>query len=74
GLSIFPNPVAEILNIRSNANIYQVTVYSITGQACRVFKLNSNEAQLDLSTLNAGIYFIKAQTANGSITQRIIKK
>jgi len=74
GLSIYPNPVADVLNIRSSANVRQITLYNITGQACRVFMINSNNANIDLSNLNPGIYFIKAETDNSNVIQRIMKK
>ncbi|MGC8803939.1 MAG: T9SS type A sorting domain-containing protein [Bacteroidales bacterium] len=73
-ISLYPNPVSDILNLRSSAQIFQVTVYNITGQALSTYKLSSNDAQLDLSNLNPGIYFINAKTANGQIIQRIIKQ
>jgi len=74
GLSIYPNPVADVLNIRSSDNVRQITLYNITGQACRVFMINSNNANIDLSNLNPGIYFIKAETDNSNVIQRIMKK
>lgn len=74
GLSIYPNPVSDILNLRSSATIHQITVCNITGQVCRVFSVNSKEARFDLGNLKSGLYFINVQTSNGNIIQRIVKK
>lgn len=73
-LSVYPNPVVDVLNIRSNETISMVTIYSMTGQLNRIASVNSNSAEINLSGLKNGIYFVKIQTANGTATQKVVKK
>ncbi|GGG59258.1 T9SS type A sorting domain-containing protein [Bizionia arctica] len=71
-LSIFPNPVNNVINIESpNAiKVNNAIIYSITGQV--VLEVQ-NRTKLDVSNLNSGIYLLKIETDNGSITRKIIK-
>ncbi|MEP0263003.1 choice-of-anchor B family protein [Dokdonia sp.] len=68
--SMFPNPSSGIIEITSNSSIGDVSVYNTLGQS--VYKMNSinNNIQLDLTHLQAGIYFV--QTDNS--TQKLILK
>ena len=69
--SLTPNPVNNILNINvQDTDVDKVIVASVTGQT--VFE--SNEAMLDLSTLQSGIYIVKIQfTNNQTAVQKIVK-
>lgn len=68
--SMFPNPSSGIVEIASSTSIGKVSVYNTLGQS--VYKTNSttNNMQLDLTHLQAGIYFV--QTDNS--TQKLILK
>jgi hypothetical protein len=68
--SMFPNPSSGIVEITSNSSIGNVSVYNTLGQS--VYKMNSitNTIQLDLTHLQAGIYFV--QTDNS--TKKLILK
>lgn len=61
-LSIYPNPVTDILTIQTDATVFTVTLYDMSG---RVVLTTYNETQLDLSFLNAGIYLADIRDANG---------
>jgi len=65
-LSIFPNPVNNILNIESREQINAVEIYAISGRKV----LQSNQNRINVSKLNAGIYIIKV---DNKVT-RFIKK
>ncbi|HOT13568.1 MAG TPA: Ig-like domain-containing protein [Bacteroidales bacterium] len=73
-LSVYPNPVVDVLNIRSNETISTVAIYSMSGQLNRIASVNGNSVELNLSGLKNGVYFVKIQTANGSTTQKVVKK
>ena len=56
----------------SSEKIDQVGVYTITGQQILV---ENKAQQINLSSLNTGIYFVKITTEGGiSFTQKVIKK
>ena len=58
--SIYPNPTEAITTITFNyseGQNYSLEVYSITGQLVKqTSSISSSEIQLDLSSLNGGIY------------------
>ena len=66
-LYIYPNPASSTLNIQTQSN--QATLIDLTGKTLLITKLKNGEAQLDVSSLNNGIYFL--QTDKGK-TQKII--
>ncbi|MET0759691.1 MAG: T9SS type A sorting domain-containing protein [Flavobacterium sp.] len=74
GLTYYPNPVTDILNIVCNEKIKTVTVYNTLGQ--EVYKQNSKDFnfQMQLSSLVTGSYFVKIKSDNKQNIFKIIKK
>jgi hypothetical protein len=68
--SIYPNPVTDKLNITSNDIITSVSIISPAGRVYYAGDSNSNEVQLDVAALPAGIYFVKI---NGADVRRFVK-
>jgi hypothetical protein len=66
-IKIYPNPVKDVLAIKSSFNFDNVKIYSIDGRLVK--KINRPENLIDLSILNSGIYFLKLK-ANG-VTENI---
>ncbi len=74
-LSIFPNPSKGIVNLKfNNTGGKQIEVYSILGNSVYNGTTTHGSAQIDLSDLNKGIYFVKISDQNGSnqITKKLI--
>ena len=74
GLSMYPNPVENQLEISANNTIKNITVFNILGSRVLNFEVNKSKASLDVSNLNIGIYLIKYTTENGVGTAKFIKK
>ena len=74
-LNLYPNPVNDKLYIVTEAEIEEVVVYDVYGRL-QVTKTPSqqDDATIDVSGLNSGIYFVKVVTDNGEIVKRFIKK
>ncbi|RRO25588.1 M12 family metallo-peptidase [Flavobacteriaceae bacterium 14752] len=74
-ISVYPNPVNDLLNINSEVALDKLEIFDINGKL--IFKKQLNQ-QLDvvtnLSFLNSGIYFMKLEGEKSSIIKRIIKK
>ena len=72
--SYYPNPVKDVLNIKSEKTIQSVEVFNMAGQKV----LNSSRiqnGQIDLSSVNPGIYVIRVILDNKQIeTFKINKK
>lgn len=71
-ISIYPNPATSILNV--NANGYnEVQIINMLGQVVYNTTMNDN-AQINVRNLNDGVYFVRLNGANGTTTQKFIKK
>ena len=72
--SVYPNPVKDVLSISNsiNAEINAVIVTDINGRTVKQF--NSNVSQINISDLNAGVYFVNINSNEGSTTKKIVKQ
>ncbi|MBR5215514.1 MAG: T9SS type A sorting domain-containing protein [Bacteroidales bacterium] len=72
---LFPNPANDRLFIVTEVEIEEVIVYDIYGRH-QVTETPSHQdmTSVNVSNLNAGIYFIKINTNQGEVIKRFIKK
>jgi hypothetical protein len=70
-IQIFPNPTSEIITIASNQVFETINVFDISGKMVysQTNNTKQNNLELDLSSLNNGIYFIHTQNANGEVSK-----
>jgi hypothetical protein len=69
-----PNPANDVLNIANTSNI-AVNTIQITDMNGRIVKeVKGMTNQINVSELNAGVYFLKIATDQGTGTTKIIKK
>lgn len=73
-LTYFPNPVNNILTLKNASAINSISVYNAIGQQVLSKSVDATNAVVDLSALNAGIYFVKVQAGENDKTIRIIKE
>lgn len=75
GFSFSPNPATEQIVVRTNENknTFFIEVYNMLGQKVLEKSSDAKETILDVSSLNAGSYFIKVQSEKGTSTQKLIK-
>lgn len=75
-LSVYPNPVNNVVTVY-NAGTVLMNKISITDINGRIVKTASyegvSETQLNISDLNAGIYFMNIDTNEGIATKKIVK-
>lgn len=70
-VTIYPNPATDLLSIKSNIKVDQVSVYDISGKKVNVL-LNNNK--VDVRNLPGGAYIINIETKDGKTTKKFIKK
>lgn len=71
-ISVYPNPVKDILNFKTEYNISKVEVYDIAG---RILSSNSvSENKIDLSNLKTGNYILKLFAENEIMNIKIMKE
>ncbi|MCK5401389.1 MAG: aryl-sulfate sulfotransferase [Flavobacteriaceae bacterium] len=69
-ISIYPNPIKNILFINARISITKIEVHDLLG---RLVKKSKNQDQINLSDLKSGLYILKLYVDGKSITKRIIK-
>lgn len=68
-----PNPVNNVLTLKAQENITNVSIVNLLGQEVIKAKPNALNATIDLSNIDNGAYFIKAQINDKKGTFKIIK-
>jgi hypothetical protein len=73
-IKLYPNPASTSFSIDAQEILEKVSVYNMLGQEVITKNINSQQAIIDISTLNVGVYVVKA-TINGiESTTRVVKK
>ena len=73
-ISLYPNPVANILTIGTNSSfaITSVQLYDVLGRL--VLQKEADFQSIDVSSLPAGLFMVVIETNRGLFTEKIIKK
>ncbi len=69
-IQIYPNPVKDVLNIRSNLEVKKLTVRDITGKVVLSEEVQQN---INMAHLSKGVYLLQVQTAEGLIEKKVMK-
>ncbi|MGV4414493.1 T9SS type A sorting domain-containing protein [Chryseobacterium sp. T1] len=70
-LSIYPNPVSDVLKIKSNDKIDTINIFDFSG---KLVSSNSNANEINVSNLIKGNYIIQITTDKKTHTEKFIKK
>ncbi len=66
-LTVFPNPAKDLVNVSLTEPNVTLSVYDITGsEVHQIISTQEKMIQLDVSSWNAGVYFLKYQSANNT--------
>lgn len=69
----FPNPVQNVLNVSSDKEITHIEVINMLGQTVLSKSFNTTQAQIDMSGLLSGNYFVRVTAGNTAQTLRVVK-
>lgn len=69
----FPNPVNDVLTIKAQKDVDNITVYNMLGQVVRRQTPNTRDCTVDLSVMQTGAYFVQVSIENTVETVRILK-
>lgn len=67
---IYPNPACQSLNIITTTAINHVEIYTMAGQKVSEQRCNGTQVSLNVSSLSAGMYFMKIYTEEGVSTKK----
>lgn len=68
---IYPNPATNNIRIESNSLIKMVRIVNVLGQEVYAQTAANRGLEINVSNLNAGVYFVTIETANGTKTSKI---
>jgi len=71
GVVVFPNPTSGVVKILNVEEIQSVEIYDLKGN--KKLQTFSNESQLDLSSLEKGVYFLKINMGGKPVIKRIVR-
>ena len=71
--SVFPNPVKDVLNIKSANAVDNVTVYDILGKVVLQENPRTISPTINMSGLATGSYLVKVTIGNASKTVKVLK-
>jgi hypothetical protein len=73
--AVYPNPAKGKLMVSSKQIIREIIIFNPLGQEIKNVNVNLKSAEINISKLNKGIYFLNLKLINGGIiSTRIIKK
>ena len=77
GLRLHPNPANTTLTVESDSPVREITIYDLTGKTMMTVNVRANDYSsqqaINISSLPAGIYLLRAVTDNGVKTARFVK-
>jgi len=75
-ISIYPNPVKDMVNItiKDNSSIKTIELYDVQGRLLQTQLVNNPTSELNMSSRPKGVYFIKIHTDWGVKVDKLIKE
>lgn len=68
-VNIYPNPASDVINIELGENTTDVVIYNNIGQVVRRLAGMSGVVEMNITDLNAGVYFVKV---NGKTEKLVV--
>ncbi len=73
-LSVYPNPFSGEVTLKLSKGKAQATIYNSLGEIIYSAQLTDQPLTIHLQEVPTGIYFLRAQSENGTVTKKIIKQ
>ena len=75
-ISIYPNPVQDVLNIRSKQTIETISIFDISGRLIQQINVIGNQNTISITTENlaSSVYFVTVETQQNAYTTKLVKK
>jgi PKD repeat protein len=71
-ITVYPNPVKDVLNINATGNMQEVQVMNIFGQTILDRKINNTVMLLNSTELKSGLYTLKVKMEDGDIFTKFV--
>lgn len=73
-LQFYPNPVEDILTIKTKESLKTYEVISAVGQQVKRGTFKANDYTINMQGLTKGVYFVKVFTDKMSVVEKVVKK
>lgn len=70
-VTLFPNPAKDRVIVKGE-DLCEIAVYDVAGRQVLRRTVEGNEAQVDLTGLNQGVYFFRVSTEQGCLLQKVV--
>lgn len=71
-IAVYPNPCVDFINFKTDSRLEEVAIYNSNGQLISIEQTMNN--RLNISQLPPGLYIMRFDTADQTISKKIIKK
>ncbi len=71
-LTIYPNPVNDVVNINSGKEIVRLEVYDRNGRVVYRTPVNTTICNLNVKRFSRGLYFFRVTTNDGTYVKRVV--
>jgi hypothetical protein len=74
GLTIYPNPATDHLNIRASQPIQEITIVDLNGRLVYSEKTSDLNTTIQVGMLSTGVYMVHVQTEQDTFRRKIVKQ
>lgn len=71
---LYPNPATDSFYIKADVDIYSVKILDATGRFIREVIFNSKAGKIDVTGLNAGLYYVITNIADRYFSEKLLIK
>ncbi len=74
-VNVYPNPAANSLQVTYTGNSGQISLYDVLGNMViknEELKMQNGAAQVDVSNISNGVYFLSVKTAEGILSKKVV--
>lgn len=71
-VKMFPNPTNSSTLIKSDSNLENITIYSLSGKLIMNENVNTNEYRLNTSSYAKGVYLLSVTNSKGKSTSKLV--
>ncbi len=73
-VALFPNPATNEIMLTTNHPIKTIRIYDVLGEeVLKLVRIANSQKAIDISTWNAGVYFVEVETEKGIVRKKVIK-
>src|SRR5699024_9100972 len=73
-IAIYPNPAIDVIRLNNHINLKRVSIYTLNGKRIQENPLHDGENTLSVVKLDPGLYLVKLEGDNGTLTKKLIVK